>query len=268
MHRLLTTLAMVAVTASTPHLALAETYTLATPPLLTQIEQKRQYGPLAEYLTTATGENIQHVASVNYISYWERMRRGDFFDLVMDGAHLVDYRIQQLQHRPIAKVTNVLSYSFVTAPDKQIFEVSELIGKPVAGLPAPSLGAVQLLQVFPNPLRQPLMIQVDNIDQVVERLRNRSVFGAYIPTPMAAQYPEFNVVQTTDQMPHIAMTASPKIPDDVVEKIRAALIKATETEDGRSMLNSINVEGFEETDAATYAGYSRLLDGVWGFRRD
>lgn len=261
-------LILVAAVLSSVQTACAESYTLATPPLLSQIEQKRQYGALAKYLTSATGVKIQHVTSANYISYWERMRRGNFFDLVMDGAHLVDYRIKSLKHRVIAKVTNVLSYSFVTAPDVQIFDVEELIGKPVAGLPAPSLGAVQLLHVFPNPIRQPIMIQVDNLDQVVKRLRNGSVIGAFIPTPMAAVYPGFNVVQTTEQMPHIAMTASPRVPDQVVRKIHDVLVNATNTDAGRAMLAAINVEGFEDTDAATYDGYSRLLDGVWGFRQN
>ena len=196
--------------------ALAESYTLATPPLLSQIEQKRQYGPLASYLSAATGEDIQHLTSVNYISYWERMRQDRYYDLVLDGAHLVDFRIKKLKHIPIAKVTNVLSYSFVTAPKTQVFDTSELVGKPVAGLPAPSLGAVQLLNLFPNPVRQPLLVQVDNIDQVIERLKNGSVVGAFIPTPMAAIYPELNVVQTTEQMPHIAMTASPRVPEAVI----------------------------------------------------
>ena len=248
--------------------ALAETYSLATPPLLSQIEQKRQYGPLADYLSAVTGEDIQHLTAVNYISYWERMRKGSYYDLVLDGAHLVDFRIKQLKHVPIAKVTNVLSYSFVTAPNTQVFDTSELIGKPVAGLPAPSLGAVQLLNIFPNPVRQPLLIQVDDISQVIERLKNGSVVGAFIPTPMAAIYPELNVVQTTAQMPHIAMTASPRVPEAAVLKIRAALLDAGKTEAGRKMLQSINVEGFEPTEAATYGGFSRLLDGVWGYQTE
>jgi ABC-type phosphate/phosphonate transport system substrate-binding protein len=63
----------------------------------------------------------------------------------------------------------------------------------------------------------------------------------------------------------MALSASPDVPEEVSEKVKQALVNASQTEKGKAMLKAINLEGFEATDKETYAGYAKLLDGMFGY---
>ena len=60
----------------------------------------------------------------------------------------------------------------------------DLTGRTIATLGAPSLGAVRLAELYPNPLRQPVIIEVDNSQQAVERVLYGQSRAAIVPTPV------------------------------------------------------------------------------------
>lgn len=246
--------------------ALAAEYSLAIQPILPQEELKASYQPLADYLSQETGHTITIITQRNFLFYWTKMRRGEKgFDLVLDAAHFTDYRIKKQGYTVLAKLPDTVSFSIVTSEDNFIMDADELIGLRVATMPSPSLGALRLEALFPNPMRIPTYVWEINTTVAVEKIQSGKIDAAIIPTPLASTYDNLNIVMTTDPVPHMGLSASPEVPAEVAEKIRLTLINASSTEAGKKMLNKLKVENFVGANSEIYDGYASMLSDVFGY---
>lgn len=244
--------------------AIADTYTLGIQPFLPSADTKKAYAPLASYLSKVTGHTIKLQTSPNFLAYWQSMKQGEY-DLILDAAHLSDYRVKKMNYTILAKVLDVVSLTLVTSEDLLVLDPIELVGKRIASLSSPSRGAVVLEEFFPNPIRQPIIIEVTNAQEAVERVLQKKADGAIIPSPLVSGFPQLNVVSTTEQWPHMAFSVSSRVPADVAGKIRDSLINASKTPDGQKLLEKINFPGFEPANAEVYDGFEKALKGVWGY---
>ena len=255
---------LVAVLASiTP--APAATWQLAIQPILPRDRTLTVYAPLAKYLSRATGQTIRIRASYNFVDYWESMRQPPGFDLVLDAAHFTDFRDQRMGYTVLAKLPDTVTYSLVTREETLLFEPADLVGKRIATIPPPSLGGLRLNAMFPNPLRQPVMVATNNAQQALERLKTGKAVAALVPTPLIRGDTSLNVVTTTEPVPHMAFSVSPRVPAAMRKKLRHALLQAGKTSAGKAMLKALKLPGFVPADNALYAGYARLLEGTWGY---
>ncbi len=245
--------------------ASAAIWQLAIQPILPRDRTVKAYAPLAEYLSQATGETIRIRASHNFVDYWESMRQPPGFDLVLDAAHFTDFRNQRMGYTVLAKLPDTVTYSLVTREDTLLFEPAELIGKRVATIPPPSLGGLRLVEMFPNPLRQPVVVPTNNSQEAIDLLKHKQVLAALAPTPLIRGDDSLNVVVTTAPVPHMALSASPRVPARLRAKLRAALLEAGQRPAGQAMLKAIRLPGFVPADNRLYRGYARLLDGTWGY---
>jgi len=248
----------------TPVVRAAE-YTLVVQPILPKDDIIRAYTPLAEYLSRQTGEEIRLVTAPNFLGYWERSKQAGEYDLVLDAAHLTAFRIERMNYEPLAKLPDVVSFSLVTGPDMLLFDPDELVGKRLATQGSPSLGAVRLNQMFPNPMRQPIIVEVEDSTLAVHKVFSGDVVAAMIPTPLVQANHGLNTVATTPQVPHMALSASPDVPAEVRDRIRRALLDAQRVPAGQAMLQQVNLPGFEPATVRQYQGYSELLEGLWGY---
>jgi ABC-type phosphate/phosphonate transport system substrate-binding protein len=242
----------------------AANYLLTVQPVFPPEEAKKAYKPLADFLTKATGDTIYFEPALNFVSYWESMKKGGF-DLVLGPAHFTDYRVKRQNYTVLAKFPDVVSFTLVTGEETLILEPRELVGKTVATLASPSLGALRLAEMFPNPLRQPVIVEVDNSVDAVQQILDGNAIAAIIPSPLVGRYPNLNSVVSTEQVPHMALSASPTVPKETREKIRKALLNADKTEEGKQFLKQFNIPRWEAATAKTYDGYASLLEGVWGY---
>ena len=208
--------------------------------------------------------DIELVTTTNFLTYWTEMKQGEY-DLILDAAHFTDYRIQEMGYIPLAKMPGEVSYTLITHPDTFVFEPIELTGKPIGSLASPSLGMVRMLEMFPNPLRQPRIIEAPTTERIIELLDNGKAVAGIIPTPLLNNYPQFNVVVTTEAAPHVTFSASPTLPDSERAAVQAALLQAGQNEAGRSMLEAIGFQPLERPTADIYAGYAELLSDMWGY---
>lgn len=244
---------------------LAAEYQLAVQPILSKSKTEQAYKPLADYLSRVTGHTIKVKASMNFLGYWESMRRGKGYDLVLDAAHFTDYRDRKMKYTVLAKLQDTVTFSLVTGENVMLFDADELIAKKVATIPSPSLGGVRLAELFPNPLRQPRIVGTPNALEALKKLKAGEVDAALVPTPLIRGDDSLNVVITTEPVPHMALSASSRIDKKTQKAIRKALINAPKTPEGKAMLKAINLPGFDPASNATYKGYASLLDGVWGY---
>lgn len=243
--------------------ARADELRLVVQPIIDRDATRKAFTPLAEYLSKASGHTVTLKTAYDYADFWLLMKDGKQYDLIFDGPFYVDYRIKYQRHVPLAKVPGLVSYSLVTLSSAGIFEPGELVGKKIATLTPPAPGGLVMSKMFPNPSRQPYIYPVRSAEEAMKLLLAGKVVAAMVPTPLAAQAmeqgKEISTVVTTEQTPHMTVTASPMVDEATRKKIAAALIDATKTPEGRAMLQKIGFEGFEPTAPAVYEGYSKYL---------
>ncbi len=244
---------------------LAATYTLSVQPIVPAKQIEKNYKPLADYLSKKTGDTFIIKSYQNFLTYWIKMKKGKNMDFVLDAAHFTDFRIQRKGYKVLVKQPGTVSFTVVTSEDNFVFDMEELISKKIATMPSPGLGAVRLYQMFPNPVRIPLCIQADDSIDAVNKVLDGSVDAAIIPSPLVGNYDMLNSVISTEPVPHMALSAAPNVPDEVAQKVKAALLDATNTADGKKLLESLKITGYETADAQMYAGFSDLLEGVYGY---
>lgn len=234
-------------------------------PIASVADTEHAFKPLAEYLSKKIGYKIHVKTESNFLTYWERMRRGKDFDLVLDAAHFTDYRDKQQGYEVLAKVPDTVSFSLVTGGDLLLFEASELIGKSVASAPSPSLAGVRMAEIYSNPLRQPVLIQAKNFEDALDLLHHGKIDAALVPTPLVNGDTSVNTVMTTKPVPHMAFSVSPHIDAKTKKAIRHALLNAVNDKEGKIMLQKMHYARFQPANNAMYNGYSDLLEGVWGY---
>lgn len=238
-------------------------------PILTEEQTQRAYQPLAEYLSKITGKRCVVRTLPNFLAYWEIARQDSGYHLVLDAAHFTDYRAQKMGFKVLAKIPDTVSYSLIVGAGALVIDPIELVGRTVATPGAPSIGAARLNAMFPNPVRQPIILDSGTAEEGIQMVLKNKAQAAIVPTPLVSQQMAqgggISVVTTTEPIPHIALSASPKLEADVREKIRAAMVNAGNTEDGKKMLKGINFERFDPANEKIYAGQSSILKEYWGY---
>lgn len=242
----------------------ATQYNFVVQPIHAPEKMKTIYQPLVNYLNKETGHTFKVVTARSFISYWEKMKKGQF-DLILDAAHFTDYRIKRMSYTVLAKMQDNVSFSLITNENNHVTDFKMLIGKKLITLPSPSLSSVLLAQMFPNPSRQPNVTNTNSAEDAIRAVQEGKYFAALVQTSLLDKVKHINTVNIPRATPPMAISASPNIDKTIQKNIQQALIKAASTEKGKSMLNAINVSGFKATNAKTYQGYEKLLAGVWGY---
>ena len=237
-------------------------------PILSAERTKQAFQPLAEYLGRSAEMRCVISTQPNFLAYWDTVRRREGYHLVLDAAHFTDYRIQKLGFHVLAKIPDSVSYTLIVPDSDPVIDPMELIGKSVATLGPPSIGAARLSSMFPNPARQPVIVEVQSAEEGIELVLKRRVAGAILPTPIVSRQMAgggISVVATTEPIPHIALSAAPTVPAAVRERIRAALLSAHRLPDGQRMLAAIGFERFDPATPEMYANHGSILREYWGY---
>ena len=228
-------------------------------------DTRAAFTALAEYLSDASGHRLVLEVPDSALAHWQAMGRGEGYDLVLDEGHFTDYRVSRLDYQVLAKVAGASGLSVVTGPATVFVEPDELHGEPVASPPPPSLAALRLVERFPDPIRAPILVEVDTYDEGIRRLVSGEVAAAVIPSRMLRKHPQLNVVLSTEQEPGMALSAAPTVPAEVREVVRRAFLAAADIDAGRRALARAGIAGFEPASEDLYEGQARLLRGTWGY---
>lgn len=252
-----------------PATAAGNELVLAVQPILDEAKTRQAFQPLCDYLSQATGRPCKLLTSPNFYAYWDTVRQGTAFNLVLDAAHFTDYRAQKLGYHVLAKIPDSVSYTLVARSTDLLLDASELVGRRVATLGIPSIGAARLNGMFPNPSRQPVTVEVSAAEQAIQLLLDGKVQAAILPTPIVAQRMASGggiaVVLTTDPIPHIGLSAAPSVDANTRSALSRALMNAHASEAGKIMLKQIGFERFDAASASVYAGQAGILKEYWGY---
>jgi ABC-type phosphate/phosphonate transport system substrate-binding protein len=238
-------------------------------PLLSETETRAQFQPLCDYLASVTHLPCRISARPNFLSYWEMMRRGKEYNLILDDAHFTDYRTQKMGYVVLAKIPNTVTYSLIVPRAAKLDDPARLAGRRIATLGIPSMGAAQLNGLFTKPSKQPIPVEVDNTADGFALLREGKVAAAILPTPLVREEivrgAPFRVLLSTAPLPHMGFSAAPAISPELRQILRKALLNAHKTDNGRAMLARIGLERFDPANATVYAGQGRILKEYWGY---
>ena len=229
------------------------------------------YARLAERMTEVLGEPVRLVMTEHVLEHWEQVRDGGG-DVVLDEAHFADYRVQKFGFRIIAKRSGRYAFCVVVRAGARVLEPEDLWARTVASRPAPSLLAVKLLELFPDPARAPRLVSVRSDDEAIRQVLDGRVGAAMVPVELAAAHPNLEVVLATEELPRMALSLSPEV-DDAMANALSALLLGTEPRRSRHTPGPVPAlpaavppaPGFEAADDQLYAGYARLLRGTWGY---
>ena len=242
---------------------------LAVAPLLNEAETRAQFQPLCDYLASATHLPCRIGTRPNFLSYWETMRRGKEYNLILDDAHFTDYRVQKMAYVVLAKIPNTVTYSLIVPRANKLDDPARLVGRRIATLGIPSMGAAQLNGLFSQPSKQPIPVEVDNAADGFTLLREGKVAAAILPTPLVREEivrgAPFRVLLSTAPLPHMGFSAAPEISPELRQVLRQTLLNAHKTDAGRAMLERIGFERFDPANATVYAGQGRILKEYLGY---
>jgi ABC-type phosphate/phosphonate transport system substrate-binding protein len=242
---------------------------LGVAPVLDEKETRARYQPLCKYLTSTTKRPCRVATQPNFFAYWNIMRRGGEFNLILDDAHFTDYRVQKMNYTVLAKFPYTVTYSLAIPRDSKIDDPARLTGRRIATLGIPSMGAALLNGLFPQPSKQPIPVEVDNANEGLTMLREGKVAAALMPTAIVREEitrgAALRVLLSTVPIPDLALSTAPELPAELRQQIRDSLLNAHKTEAGRSMLGQLGIERFDAANATVYRGQARLLQEFWGY---
>ena len=245
----------------------ARELTFITQPIYSPAETQHVYQPLVQYLSRTTGHRIKLITSNGFQDYWNKISNSSRYDIILDSAHFTSYRVKYLGYSVIAKIPDTVSYSLVSSSKEMFLEANDLVGRTLVTQPPPSLAAVRIEVLFPNPMRLPVVQSTMSMTDAVNQVMQGKASAAIVPTPLLKNYPELNVIATTKPVPHMAFSVSPQLTADTRIEITRALLEANRTAAGRQMLKQINFPLFSQASNKTYLGYHRLLGQIWGYAK-
>lgn len=256
----LLTLAAVATSAQ------AAEFKLAVEPSYPVAQAQEVYKPLLDYLATSTGHTFSLVVARNYHFHWQDLRDNAPIDFAFEEAHFVDYRISHQQFEVLARTSEPTSYALLAQPDFEAQGLKGLIGRPVACMPAPSLGFALLTEIYDNPVAQPdIRSEASSWQSGVEMVFGGEADGAMVPSFLADLYPNLVIMQRSRSFPGRAFTAAPGVDPAIRKAVRDALLKLHEDPTAYSALSELGASKFEAATRAEYTGSETMLRGFFGY---
>lgn len=255
-------LILAAMVTSSAHAASA---TLIVPPFLPEAEMQTTYSPMMEYIAEHSGLDLTLETHPNYLAYWQATRNGYDRALALDPAPIVDFRAQRQDWTVLAQLEDSVSQTLAVHQDNMVIDPAELVNKPLAVMPSPSLSALVMYQLFPNPLQQPDLVFKDSSRDVAEALFADEVEAIVIPTPLMSGYPELVPVTSTEPVPFLGFSATPDLSTDEQNRLREAILALSKTTEGQTLLEESGLSPVVPASNVDYQGQAELLEGTFGY---
>ncbi len=244
-------------------------FIFSSPPRGNGAVEATYFQPVADYLTRVTGKKFVYKYSDNWLAYQNNMQK-DVYDLVFDGPHFVSWRISHRGHEPLVKIPGEFIFVFLARKDNnRIHSLSDLAGRTVCGHAPPNQGTLHLYNMFTNPARQPLLVDVQGWRNIYKEMLAGKCMGSVVPIKIYKELdPEgrdTQVLHTTRAAPGQAFTASKRIPADIRAKIAEALISVEGQGVTTKLREQYPSKPYVRASKQEYEGEDVLLKDSFGF---
>ena len=239
----------------------AKVLTIAVEPTYPSEQLKEIFKPLGEWLKSEVGYDLKVVTSQNYYFYWKNAvnKRPD---LTFDAPHIASYRMQENGYRPLVATKEPTIFHLVMDQDKYPQKISDidLISKRIATVQHPSIASILYEKWFAGSVVMPSKILanyswVDGVNSIFDGQADATI----IPGWLLSLYPNFKSVKQSKPLAGMTILASPTLSDELVEKIRIALLNMKNNDSAYDALVELNTEYFIDASQTAYSGLVELF---------
>lgn len=228
---------------------------LTAAPRGTEAEERALYEPLAKALSGWLNEKVVYEHPKDYTTY--------------------SFRMRNLQHEPLVKLPGKLAFLIVTAADNTtVTDLDSLIGKRICGLASPNFGTLMAMALYPNPVRQPVLLSVrGGFKDSWNSFKQGKCVAVIVRDEFYlklsdADRASVRVVQNTRPAPNQTLTVGPKINAAKRAELVARLTSAegAAASDKLFEVHSKKQKQWETAQADEYEGLDLILqDMSWGW---
>lgn len=238
----------------------ADTYVFSATPGGTYEQEVAKYQPIAEHLSTVTGKRFVYQYSDNWLSYSKNMASGAY-DVVFDGPAFNGWRVENINHTPLAKLPDDIVYVVVTRPETNIAQLKQLAGHRVCAVAPPDVGALAVLSQFDNPLRQPVISEARTWQEARKNMAAGKCTAAIMPQKSIETLDRnsLKVVYQHRALPNQAFSAGPRLSNELKAKVRDALLSATGKRATAALRSAHGGADLIPASPGEYAGLGKLL---------
>ncbi len=222
--------------------------------------------PILEELETRTGLKLKMVGSPRIPEFEEGFEAGDFDFAYMNPYHMLVANNKQ-GYLPLVRDGGRELFGILTVrKDSPIKSVAELDGQ-IISFPAPNaLGAALLMRADLDSIHnikfEPIYVST-HTSSYLNVVLGRAAAGGGVMGTFNKQKDEIKdglrILYKTRRMPPHPIAAHPRIPADVREKVRKAILDMAATDEGAKLLSKVPMRKAIE---ASLNDYSPLLE--WG----
>jgi ABC-type phosphate/phosphonate transport system substrate-binding protein len=242
----------------------------SAPPRESERAGKEKYGPVAAYLSRVLHRKVVYKYPGTWGVYRTEMLRGDY-DIVFDGPHFISYRIDRLHHN--ALVTIPVKHEFaviVRAGEKRFHRLDDLAGHTFCTHAPPNLGTLTLLSHFPNPARQPAIVNTKGWGNIYAGVISGRCEAGVIPIANLKKFDKTgkatHMVFHSRIMPNQAFSAGPRVSPREQHAIAAALVSDEADAPTAELRATYRVgDHFELANNKEFAGMDKYLRDQWGY---
>ncbi len=233
-------------TAIIPLSAEDDAYIIGIVPQFEAHKLHRVWQPIIDYLSRETGYHFKIKGSPNIPDFENEFMRGEFDFAYMNPYHFV-IASQRQNYVPLVKdIGKTLQGILVVKKDSPITHVSQLNNKTIA-FPAPNaLGASLLTR---QALKDDINVNfysryVKTHDSVyLNVLLGEADAGGGVQNTLSRQPPEYQaalrVLYKTQQVKPHPLAVHPRVPQQVADRVRTALLKLGDSQQGQLLLSKI-----------------------------
>lgn len=242
---------------------------LSAPPREAEEAGDTLYGPLAAHLSELLGTKVYYEHPQNWLQYQRDLRNGRY-DIVFDGPHFISWRQEHLKHQVLVRLPGFLEFVIVVEnTDKELSSVQDLIGKKVCGIPPPNLSALTVIELFKNPVRQPVIWGVPGgFEKVLESFEKHecraAVFRVNFYNKLSAERKSNQrVLFRSKPLPNQGISVSSKINAESRQKIVRSLTVGAGKDAARKISKRFaGNKAFVIAKREEYVSHNFLLEGV------
>jgi ABC-type phosphate/phosphonate transport system substrate-binding protein len=247
-----------------------DTIVFTAPPRENPTIGEEKYAPVAEYLSKVLNKKVVYKHPGTWGVYRTEMLRGEY-DIVFDGPHFNSYRAEKLKHNILVKIP--ISHEFVVIVNKKdarYKSLDELAGRTFCSHAPPNLGTLTLLSQFPNPARQPAIINTKGWTNIYKGVSEGRCTAGILPIAnlkkLDASGTNMKIVWKNRTLPNQAFSAGPRLTSSEQKQVAQALLSDNARPATEKLRSAYRVgENFETTNNKEYAGVSEYLKNEWGY---
>ena len=230
---------------------------------------KAKYAPLVEYLAAASGEKVV-LETTNVLPVVARnLERKRYDVLLVRPSHLSARAMRDHGYRLLAVAHGEAKVHFIVRGDSKLKELKDVRGHSIA-MPDPlayptNVGLALLRDHGVDTAQQKIqyMDRQDAVGLVVQSgLSDVGVVVSYSKAGQEWQTKGGRFLYSREKLPYWSVIVSSKVPPQVVDRLKRALLALDDSSRTRGILGNIGISGFGEGRMKAYLDMLEWVEGV------